>query len=108
MYYYDPNIREVKQLLPGIQIRTFWGENVMLSLVDLDAETILPAHSHPHEQGGYVLEGELTFNIGGEIRLVRSGEIFLIPGGVEHSVKVGPAHTKVLDIFSPVRDDLKY
>ncbi len=38
----------------------------MLSLAELDPDTILPRHSHPHEQSTYVLEGELVFEIAGE------------------------------------------
>lgn len=108
MAFYNPKDRPVKDLVPGMHIRTFWGEQQLLSLVELDANTILPRHSHPHEQSTFVLEGELEFELGGEIRLVRAGELVIIPGGVEHFVTVGPMPTRVLDTFSPVREDLKY
>ncbi len=62
----------------------------MLSLVELDANTILPRHSHPHEQSTFVLEGELEFDLGGETRTMRAGRTGIIPGGVEHFVTVGP------------------
>jgi quercetin dioxygenase-like cupin family protein len=55
-----------------------------------------------------VLEGELEFIIAGESRLLHPGEIYMIPGGVEHMVRVGDSPAKVLDVFSPVREDLKY
>ena len=53
-------------------------------------------------------DGELEFVIGGEIRLLRPGDLYIIPGGVDHEVKVGGTPAKVLDIFSPVREEYKY
>jgi quercetin dioxygenase-like cupin family protein len=108
MPFYNPKDRQAKDLVPGMHIRTFWGEQQLLSLVELDANTTLPRHSHPHEQSTYVLEGELEFELGGEVRTIRAGELVIVPGGVEHFVKVGPMLTRVLDNFSPVREDLKY
>lgn len=108
MAYYNPQSREVKKLLEGIHARTFWGEHLMLVIVDLDAGAIIPAHSHPHEQGGIVLQGELEFDTAGEKRRLQPGDLYIIPGGVEHSVKVGDQPARVLDIFHPVREEYKY
>ena len=33
-------------------------------------------HQHPHEQMGMLLEGELTFTIGGQTRTLKAGEMF--------------------------------
>lgn len=108
MYYYDPAVRAAKDLLPGIRTRTFWGEKMLLGVVDLDANAILPAHSHPHEQITFVLEGELHVEIAGEKRSLHAGELMVIPGGVEHSLVVGSRPARVIDVFSPTREDLKY
>ena len=108
MYFHDTKLRASKNPLPGMSIRTFWGEKLLLALVDLEANTILPAHSHPHEQISYILEGELEFEIAGEKRVLKAGDIAVIPGGVEHSVIVGSSPVKVLDTFSPTREDFKY
>jgi quercetin dioxygenase-like cupin family protein len=108
MYYYHPSDRQEFEISSGINARTFWGENIMLAIVDIDPGAILPKHSHPHEQAGIVLEGKIEFNIAGEIKLLHPGDCYIIPGEVEHTVTVGEAPVKVLDIFSPVREDLKY
>jgi quercetin dioxygenase-like cupin family protein len=108
MYFYYEKDRLPKELVPGIQARTFWGQNLMLAVVKLDADASLPLHSHPHEQGGIVLEGELTFTIGGEVTRAHPGDLYIIPGGVPHSVQVGPQPAKVMDIFSPVREEYKF
>jgi quercetin dioxygenase-like cupin family protein len=108
MVFHDPKTRQVKDLMPGVHARSFWGENLMLMVVDLDAQAFIPTHSHPAEQGGIVLEGQVDFVIAGESKKLQTGDIYMIPGGVEHSVQVGPAPARVLDVFHPVRDELKY
>ncbi|MFC2053656.1 cupin domain-containing protein [Chloroflexota bacterium] len=80
---------------------------MMILIVELDANATLPKHNHPHEQGGIVLEGELEFEIEGETRLLHPGDLYIIPGGVDHEVKVRGTPAKVLDIFSPVREEYK-
>jgi quercetin dioxygenase-like cupin family protein len=92
------------QVLPGVRLRTPHGEKIMLSMVELDAGAIVPWHSHPHEQAGLMLEGELDFTIGEQSRRCRPGESFIIPGNTPHTVKAITA-CRVLDIFSPPRED---
>lgn len=106
-YYHDPKNRQVKELAPGVRARTFWGENLMLAVVRFDPRAEVPAHKHPHEQAGTVLSGQVEFVIGEETRLLRAGDIYLIPSNIEHSAKAGPDPAEVLDVFNPVRNDLK-
>ena len=67
-----------------------------------------PQTQPPTRTRGIVLEGELEFIIGGETRLLHPGDLYIIPGGVDHEVKVGGTPAKVLDIFSPVREEYRY
>lgn len=108
MYFCDVESREAKEVVPGIRLKTFWGENMLLSVVELDAEAVLPNHSHPHEQAGTVISGTLRLTIAGETRDLRPGDAYVIPGGVEHSAIAGLMPTKVVDIFSPVREEYKF
>jgi unsaturated pyranuronate lyase len=108
MYFYNPDDREYKEIVAGIQVRTFWGDQLMLAVVDLDPNAILPNHKHPHEQGGIVIKGELTMTIAGETRKLRTGDVYLIPSNIDHSVVVSELPTQLLDIFTPAREDLQY
>lgn len=108
MYFYSPDERATKTLFGDFTARTFWGEKMLISLVDLPAGSVVPLHSHPHEQVGIMLEGEATFTVGGETRTLKPGDIYIIPGGVEHTVTTGPQDAKALDVFSPVREEYKY
>ena len=108
MYFNDSKTRPTKQLLPGVLARTFWGEKMLMSLVDLAPHAIIPPHSHPHEQVGMALEGVFSFTIADETRQVQPGDVWVIPGGVQHSVTMGDVPGLVVEMFSPVREEYKY
>lgn len=92
-------------IFPGVEIHTVAGQNAMLSLVEFQPHAVVQPHSHPHEQMGMLLEGELTFTIGDEERTLRPGEMWRIPGNVVHSAVAGSARVVALDVFQPIRDD---
>jgi quercetin dioxygenase-like cupin family protein len=75
------------------------------TVVELAPHSVVAEHQHPNEQIGIVLQGSLTFTIGGETRLIRAGDTYNIPGGVPHDAVAGPDGTVVIDVFSPVRAD---
>ncbi len=50
MYFFSPAERERKELFGGVNARTFWGEHMLLAVVDIPANGVIPPHSHPHEQ----------------------------------------------------------
>ncbi len=107
-YFKHAQTRESMELVPGARTRTFWGENMLLSLVEIDANSEVPNHTHPHEQAGMVIEGEMEMGIGGEMRVLKPGDMYVIPGNIEHYARCGDTSAKVLDIFSPVREEFKY
>jgi quercetin dioxygenase-like cupin family protein len=90
---------------PGSLFRIVWGERVMLQYSTLQPNSRFPLNSHPHEQTGMVIEGELTQTIGDETRLCKKGDAFTIPSNVKHSSYTGDQITIVLEAFCPVRED---
>ncbi len=107
-YFKDSKDRTALDLAPGARTQTFWGDNMLLSLVSIDANSTVPRHTHPHEQAGMVIEGELEMGIGDEVKTLQPGDMYIIPGGVEHYAKTGDAPAKALDVFSPVRAEFMY
>ena len=98
--------REWKQLMPGVRARTFWGDQMMVCHIVLDEGTIVPMHSHPHEQGGTVVSGEVEFTIDGETKILKSGDSYIVKGGIEHAATAITECT-LFEIFSPVREEYK-
>lgn len=72
----------------------------------LDANTVVPMHDHPHEQLTYILEGRFEFTVGSESTILEPGMVALIPGGVTHGGKTLTA-CKLVDVFSPIREDYR-
>lgn len=94
-------------IFPGVTLHTLAGQQLMLSLVEFEPGSVVERHSHPHEQMGILLEGELEFFVGEERYVARPGDMWRIPGGVAHKVIAGDRPAKALDVFHPVRDDYR-
>ena len=61
-------------------------------------------HSHPHEQLVYVVSGYIRFTGGGKTFDARTGDSFVVPGGVEHQASA-LEDSEVLDVFTPFREE---
>ncbi len=91
--------------VPGCQMRTPFGEHLMLSYLEMEPGAEVPLHSHPHEQGGILLSGVLELTIGNETRRVEAGSLFIIPPHTLHRAFAYDGPAVILDVFSPVRED---
>ncbi len=80
------------------------GANEMIAHILLKKGAVVPEHSHVSEQITYILEGSLKFEIGGEMLVVKAGQVLVIPSGVPHQA-VALEDTLDVDIFSPIRQD---
>lgn len=93
------------EIVPGCRIRTPYGENLMLSYLEMEEGAEVPLHHHPHEQAGMLLKGRMELTIGDETRTVDAGSMFVIPPNVPHKAVALGGPAVVLDVFSPVRED---
>ena len=108
MPFFDLSTHPSREIFPGVKITVAWGESLMMSFVRFEwAEALVPTHSHPHEQMGMGLEGEYELIIGDEARVVRAGDVYLIPSNVPHSARALNGPARALDLFHPVRDDYR-
>jgi quercetin dioxygenase-like cupin family protein len=104
-YFVDKSDCTRKTIFPGVEIFTSACRNMMLSYVEFQPGAIVEAHSHPHEQVGMVLGGRARFIVGDEERVLQRGDMYRIPGGVEHRVVALDEGLQALDIFNPVREE---
>ena len=97
--------RGYRPALDGIERKTLvHGERTLMTEFRLREGAILPRHSHPHEQTGYLFKGRIRLSIGTEQYEAQVGDSWCIPGGVEHGADI-LEDSVAIEVFSPVRDD---
>ncbi|MEO7925031.1 MAG: cupin domain-containing protein [Chitinophagaceae bacterium] len=96
----------LKEFKEGITGYYAHGENMSLGYVELKAGSSVPLHQHVHEQITYIIEGELDMVIGEQACPLTAGMYHIIPSNVPHSA-IAKTDCKVIDAFSPVREDYK-
>ncbi len=96
---------DYRPVLPGIFLKTLvYGEKTLLAQFRLEKGALLPVHSHPHEQTGYLISGRMRFVIDGKTIEAEPGDSWCIPGGILHSAEI--LETAIaIEVFSPVRED---
>src|SRR5687767_12885769 len=102
---YIKNIRP-KKLVDGIFGYYAHGEKLTFGYVELEKNSNVPEHKHSQEQITYIIEGQLEMVIGGNPCTLTAGMYHVIPSNTLHSAVAATA-CKVIDAFSPVRDDYK-
>ena len=107
MFYDFPKDFKQFEPAPGFLVRAVSGERLMLAYATLQPHSEAPLHSHPEEQMGISLEGEIELTIGDETRLVKKGDMYLIPSNVLHGGFTRDERVLVLDVFSPPREVYK-
>lgn len=91
--------------LAGITQKTLvHGDKSLLVEFRLQQGAILPLHSHPHEQTGYLVSGRIRLTIGAEIHDVLPGDSWCIPGDLLHCAEI-VADSVAIEVFSPLRED---
>jgi mannose-6-phosphate isomerase-like protein (cupin superfamily) len=103
------SVKELPQtaMLPGIARRAAWLNGVMLTFFTFEPHSIVPEHSHPHEQITLVTRGALQFSFAGETRVLCPGDGVCIPGNAVHSAIVLDEPTEAIDAWNPPREDYK-
>lgn len=103
--FYTPTPAPGKELRPGIIMKTLThGERTLFCEFHLAAGALIPAHSHPQEQSGYLVAGKLRFfGDAGEL-IVEAGSGWSFPGGVVHGAEV-PVDAVAIEVFSPIREN---
>lgn len=100
----NAEVREV-EMLPGITRRTLnHGDNTSIHEVRIAKDAVVPNHTHPHEQTGYLVSGRLLFEMPGVSQELAPGDSWLVPGDVDHKV-TALEESVAIDIFSPAREE---
>jgi quercetin dioxygenase-like cupin family protein len=94
-----------KKPLKGIRQKTLcYGSRTLMTEFLLDKDNVLPMHSHPYEQTGYLVKGHILLKIGDNQHDTLPGDSWCIPTDVTHGAQI-IEDSVAIEIFSPVRED---
>jgi quercetin dioxygenase-like cupin family protein len=94
------------EFVPGLAFRPILGEGSLVNFVSFEPDTEAPTHVHVEEQFTIVLEGEFEFELDGEVRTMRPGDIAVIPPWVPHGARTKDTTCREIDVFTPPRRSL--
>jgi quercetin dioxygenase-like cupin family protein len=94
------------EFLPGLGFRPVLGQKGMTNFVSFAPGATAPRHVHEEEQIVIVLEGEFTFDLDGDVRTMRKGDVAVIPSWVPHGAWTTDSHCLEVDVFVPPRSSL--
>lgn len=100
------NLNDIKEkeIFPGYKAKFIHSKNMTFAYWTIEEGSSFPEHTHEHEQVLSMLEGKLELKVGRDIKILKSGDVAIIPSNMPHS---GKAIKKVtaIDVFCPVRQD---
>jgi quercetin dioxygenase-like cupin family protein len=81
-----------------------YNEKLFLAEHEMEKGWVGTLHRHPHDQIVYVVHGHLRVNCEGQTFEIRTGDTFVVRGGVEHGASA-LEESLVVDVFTPWRED---
>ena len=96
----------VENLSAGIERQMIVGDRLMVCRLRFAANIATPPHDHPHEQLTMVESGRVRFLIGNETRIAQTGDVLHFPSGCWHGATMLDEEVVLIDIFTPLREDL--
>ena len=90
----------------GVRAKCVHTNNQTFAFWEIDKNTALPGHQHPHEQVTIVTKGELEITIGKVTQIMKQGMVAVIHSNTEHAARA-ITDVELTDVFYPVREDFK-
>ncbi|MEP7110960.1 MAG: cupin domain-containing protein [Ferruginibacter sp.] len=97
---------EPKEIVKGYKARFIHSEMMTMAFWEVEAGAVMPIHQHIHEQISQVLEGKFELVVAGKRIVYEPGFVAVIPSNTPHG-GVAITNCKLLDMFSPAREDYK-
>lgn len=94
------------EFVPGLEFRPVLGERSMVNIVTFQPHTEAPVHVHEEEQIVLVLDGEFEFELDGDVRTMRAGDMAVVPPWVPHGARTADTPCTEADVFTPPRRSL--
>jgi quercetin dioxygenase-like cupin family protein len=100
MGFWNLKTLKLDEFRPGIWSRIDTGANLTMAFMEIAPDKEGTAHSHPFDQCGIVLEGEIEISMGEERKLMRPMETYFIPAGISHNWRTKRLSAKILDVVA--------
>jgi quercetin dioxygenase-like cupin family protein len=94
------------ELVPGLEFRPVLGQRAMANFVHFAPGVEAPRHVHEEEQIVIILDGEITFDLDGDVRTMARGDVAVIPPWVPHGAWTTDSSCLEVDVFCPPRKSL--
>jgi len=95
------------EFVPGLGFRPVLGQRAMTNFVSFGPGAVAPHHVHAEEQIVIILDGELVFDLDGDVRTMRKGDVAVIPAWVPHGAwTTEDTYCEEVDVFCPPRESL--
>ena len=94
------------EFVPGLTFRPVLGQRAMANFVSFEPGAEAPRHVHEEEQIVIVLEGEMIFDLDGDVQTMRPGDVAVIPAWVPHGAWTTDTSCLEVDVFCPPRKSL--
>ncbi len=91
---------------PGLTFRPVLGQGVLTNFVNYEPGAKAPRHVHVEEQMVIVVDGELHFDLDGDVRTMSRGDVAVIPAWVPHAAWTTDRSCLQIDVFCPPRKTL--
>ncbi|MRR28853.1 cupin domain-containing protein [bacterium] len=102
MFFYNDD-QDYQEILPGIKVKTLvYGDKTLLSEFLMAKGAVLPLHSHPEEQTGYLVSGCIVLHSEGEAHEMHPGDSWTFAGNLEHRAEI-LEDSVAIEVFAPVR-----
>jgi quercetin dioxygenase-like cupin family protein len=94
------------EFVPGLGFRPVLADGALVNFVSFEPGTEAPRHVHSEEQIVIVVDGEFTFDLDGDVRVMRRGDVCVVPAWVPHGAWTTETSCLEIDVFVPPRQSL--
>ncbi|MDB5137867.1 MAG: hypothetical protein JWP37_4470 [Mucilaginibacter sp.] len=95
-----------KEIAPGFFSKLIHTDTNTINFIEVKAGCSVPLHQHVHEQSTFVIDGKFELTVNGVPQVLEPGLFAIIPTNARHG-GIAITDCKLLDIFSPVREDYR-
>jgi quercetin dioxygenase-like cupin family protein len=97
---------DTKEIAPGFFSKLIHTATNTINFIEVKAGCSIPRHKHIHEQCSFAIEGRFEMTVNDIPQILDSGQFAIIPSNAWHS-GIALTDCKLIDIFSPVREDYR-